>query len=72
MPASSLSESSYPFDLARRFPPQGQWSVGHYLRLTDQTRQLVELIDGRIEIPEMPSESHPLVVEVVSDAGHRH
>lgn len=72
MPAPSLSESSYPFDLARLFPPQGQWSVDDYLRLTDQTRQLVELIDGRIEIPEMPSESHQLIVQFLFLAMHEH
>lgn len=38
------------------FPPQGMWSDEQYLRL--QTNRLVELSDGRLEFPPMPSEEH--------------
>ena len=72
MNPQTISDSTWPIQLARLFPPQGQWSVEDYLRLTDQTRQLVELVDGRIEIPEMPTETHQLIVQFLFLAFHEH
>ena len=44
--------------IARLFPAQGNWSEGDYLSLTDNTRHLVELVDGRVEVLSMPTQLH--------------
>ncbi|MCH5376181.1 MAG: hypothetical protein JJ992_19600 [Planctomycetes bacterium] len=36
----------------RLFPPQGHWSEGSYLSFTESLDQLVELVDGRVEVLE--------------------
>jgi Uma2 family endonuclease len=51
------------WDIARLFPPQGHWSEGVYLSFTEALNQLVELVDGRIEVLEMPTKSHQKVVQ---------
>lgn len=50
------------WDVARLFPPQGHWSEGSYLSFTESMNQLVELVDGRVEVPEMPTKSHQKIV----------
>jgi Uma2 family endonuclease len=50
------------WQIARLFPPQGHWSAGAYLSFTESLNQLVELVDGRIEVPEMPTKSHQKIV----------
>ena len=50
------------WQIARLFPPQGQWSEGAYLSFTESLNQLVELVDGRIEVLEMPTKSHQKIV----------
>ena len=42
--------------------PQGRWSDGDYLWLTDRTRRLVELADGYLEILPMPSHGHQRIL----------
>lgn len=50
------------WDIARLFPPQGHWTEGSYLSFTESLNQLVELVDGRVEVLEMPTKSHQKVV----------
>src|SRR6056297_685618 len=58
-------------EIAQLFPPQGQWDAADYLRLTDQARGLVEFDDGTIEVLEMPTERHQLIVQFLFLAFHR-
>ncbi len=48
------------WDIARLFPPQGGWSEEEYLGLPGN--HLTEFDHGRIEVLEMPSELHQLLV----------
>jgi Uma2 family endonuclease len=48
------------WDVARLFPPQGSWSEDEYLHLPGN--HLTEFDHGRIEVLEMPSELHQLLV----------
>jgi Uma2 family endonuclease len=48
------------WDVARLFPPQGGWSEEEYLRLPGN--HLTEFDHGRIEVLDMPSELHQLLV----------
>jgi Uma2 family endonuclease len=50
------------WDIARLFPPQGHWSEGSYLSFTEALNQLVELVDGRVEVLGMPTKSHQKMV----------
>lgn len=51
-------EPTYP--VAELFPPQGQWTDEEYLSLN--TNRLIELSDGNLEVLEMPTPFHQLVV----------
>jgi Uma2 family endonuclease len=51
------------WDIARLFPPQGHWTEGNYLSFTESLNQLVELVDGRVEVLEMPTKSHQKIVQ---------
>src|SRR5918912_782670 len=42
-------------------PLQGLWTVEQYLKLTDQTNQLIEFTDGVIEILPMPTDKHQAI-----------
>jgi len=46
------------WDVARVFPPQGQWSEGEYFSLSNSTNRLIEFSDGRIEVLSMPTMLH--------------
>jgi len=48
------------WDVARLFPPQGGWSEEEYLGLPGN--HLTEFDHGRIEVLDMPSELHQLLV----------
>ena len=48
------------WDVARLFPPQGSWSEEEYLDLPGNP--LTEFDHGRIEVLDMPSELHQLLV----------
>jgi len=39
-------------------PLQGLWSVEQYLKLTNQTSQLIEFTDGMLEVLPMPTDKH--------------
>jgi Uma2 family endonuclease len=42
-------------------PLQGLWTVEQYLKLTDQTNQLIEFTDGMIEVLPMPTDKHQAI-----------
>ena len=48
--------------LGDAMPSQGCWSDKHYLWLTDRTRRLIELTDGRVEVLPMPTERHQIIL----------
>ena len=50
------------WDIARLFPPQGHWTEGGYLSFTETLNQLVELVDGRVEVLETPTKLHQKIV----------
>jgi Uma2 family endonuclease len=51
-------------------PSQGDWSEDAYLWLTDNTRRLVELNDGYLEVPPMPTDLHQTVLKALFLAFH--
>ncbi|MCO6457379.1 MAG: Uma2 family endonuclease [Pirellulaceae bacterium] len=53
------------WEIARLFPPQGCWSESDYLSFTESISQLVELVNGRIEVPEMPTKTHQRIVHTL-------
>jgi Uma2 family endonuclease len=56
------------WEIALLFPPQGGWSVDDYFTLTERTNKLVEFTAGRIEVLEMPTIEHQLIVLYLMDA----
>jgi Uma2 family endonuclease len=46
-------------------PLQGSWTVEQYLKLTDQTNQLIEFTDGVIEVLPMPTKYHQAISKVL-------
>jgi Uma2 family endonuclease len=48
------------WDIAKLFPDQGYWDEDDYLHLPG--RRLIEFIDGKIEVLEMPSERHQRMI----------
>lgn len=62
VPRTGSDMSELTWDVATLFPPQGQWTDGDYLNLTNDLTQLVELADGHLDILEMPSTSHQQIV----------
>jgi Uma2 family endonuclease len=63
---SVISQSELCLDVAKLFPPKGQWSEFEYLAL--DTNRLVELSDGSIEVLEMPTDHHQAIVGFLYDA----
>ena len=59
-PDREAAEPEPAWDIARLFPPQGQWSEEDYFAL--DTNRLVELSDGFIEVLPMPTMVHQLIV----------
>jgi Uma2 family endonuclease len=56
-------ESGPTWEIAHLYPDQGAWSEEEYLAL--ETNRLVEYSDGFVEILEMPTQSHQLIVAVL-------
>jgi Uma2 family endonuclease len=56
------------WEIARLFPPQGHWSEASYLSFTESLNQLVELVDGCVEVLEMPTKSHQKMVQYLLNA----
>ena len=48
------------WEITELFPRQGHWSEAEYLLL--QTNRLIELSNGRLEVLQMPSQSHQFIV----------
>jgi Uma2 family endonuclease len=63
-PTSICPEPAW--EVALLFPSQGSWSESDYLDL--DTKRLVELVDGKLEVLPMPSVLHQLIVEFLHDA----
>lgn len=53
-------QSGPAWDIARLYPDQGAWDEADYLSL--HTNHLVEFSDGRVEVLQMPTTSHQLIV----------
>lgn len=51
--------------IARLFPLQGAWTESAYLSFTEPLSQLVELVDGSIEVPAVPTKTHQQVVHAL-------
>jgi Uma2 family endonuclease len=56
------------WEIATLFPSQGSWSVDDYLDLTDSTNRLIEFTNGQIEVLEMPTTSHQLILAFLYDS----
>jgi Uma2 family endonuclease len=53
------------WEIATLFPPQGEWSEAAYLSFTESLGQFVELVDGTIEVPAMPTKTHQQIVHAM-------
>jgi Uma2 family endonuclease len=51
--------------IATLFPAQGEWTDAAYLSFTEPLGQLVELVDGSIEVPAMPTKTHQQIVHAL-------
>ena len=58
---ASEAEEERPTRLLGLFPEQGEWTEGHYFDLPE-SNWFVELSDGRLVMPDMPSDAHQYVV----------
>ena len=58
--AAWLDEPEPAWDIARLFPAQGHWTEEDYLALDTNLR--VEFSHGIVEVQEMPTEAHQLIV----------
>jgi Uma2 family endonuclease len=58
-----LQKGSPPWVIATLFPPQGTWSEGEYLDLGERTNRLIELSDGCVEVLDLPTKKHQLIVQ---------
>ena len=67
IPYATMSDPEPAWDVAKLFPPQGQWTEFEYLSLTETTNKLVELTDGDIRVLEMPTTAHQLIVQFLLD-----
>ena len=50
------------WEIARLFPLQGEWSEEDFLDLDAKTKQLIELVDGCLEVLPMPTTYHQRIV----------
>ena len=67
-PQTSSHDPQFDWDSARLFPVQRTWTIEEYLDATDSTNNLIEFTDGRIEVLEMPTTSHQLILEFLHAA----
>jgi len=56
------------WELAKVFPPQGEWTVDEYLALDRAENMLVEYTDGYVEVLPMPTALHQRVVKYLVQA----
>lgn len=55
------------WEIALLHPPQGSWTEFDYLEVAD-TNQMVELVDGYLEVLPMPTVMHQLMVALIYEA----
>jgi Uma2 family endonuclease len=55
-------KGSPPWAIAKLFPNQGHWSEAEYLELSERTNRLIELIDGCVEVLDLPNLKHQDIV----------
>ena len=71
MPTEPLEASAADARLGKllcdALPPQGAWSDGEYLWLTDRSRRLIEFTDGWLEELPMPTSTHQAVLLFLYD-----
>jgi Uma2 family endonuclease len=60
-PAKRRVRLRWTTEVARLFPRQGEWTEAAYLALPDANR-VVELSEGRLVIPDMPTDPHQFAV----------
>ena len=60
IPSKTADVGEPTWEIAHLFPNQGYWSEGEYLSL--KTNRLIELVDGKLEVLAMPTESHQLIL----------
>ena len=70
--AAATSQAALGALLCDVLPRQGCWSDEAYLWLTDRSRRLVELTDGRIEALPMPTSTHQAVLLFLYRLFHDH
>lgn len=58
-----FGEAEPVWEIAKLFPPQGEWTEEDYLAL--ETNRLVEYSHGTVEVLEMPSVFHQLLVRML-------
>ncbi len=62
IPDPVVSQRGEPvWEIARLFPPQGDWTEDAYFSI--ESTRLVELVDGCLEFPPMPTKYHQRVVQ---------
>ncbi|MBA3311749.1 MAG: Uma2 family endonuclease [Planctomycetaceae bacterium] len=59
------------YRVAELLPPQGEWSIDLFLRLNDD-EGLLELVNGRLESPPVPTQRHQDVQEHLYEAIRNH
>ena len=62
-PVRGPSEPEPTWEIARLFPPQGEWSEEEYFALN--TNRLIEFSDGRLEFLPMPTIFHQLIMKFI-------
>ncbi|HUE72416.1 MAG TPA: Uma2 family endonuclease [Pirellulaceae bacterium] len=63
---SQLGEPTW--ELTAYFPRQGDWTEEAYFGLESRGGRLIELVDGKLEFPSMPTGYHQFIVEFLLDS----
>ena len=68
-PSTTAADPAMPhepaWEIARLFPAQGAWTEEAYLSFTESMNQYCELVDGRVEVPDMPTKTHQQIVHAL-------
>ncbi len=72
LPLGDLALPRPSWELAALWPRQGEWSEAQYLSVALETNQLVELVDGVIEVLPMPKLTHQLIAQWIFKALDHH
>jgi Uma2 family endonuclease len=66
IPAADPATPQQPaWEIARLFPAQGAWTEEAYLSFTESLNQFCELVDARVEVPDMPTKMHQQIVHAL-------